>query len=145
MEDSVRINRPPEAVFEWFSHFVENYRSWHQDHVKAVWLEGDDLEKGSVLYAEEYLGDKLEKLSFKITDRIQNELIAYRMSFPESIICSGGTFSIRPSNGGSIFTATLFFRFGWLLSKIAKNRIQVIEIHMKEEGENLKKILEKID
>ena len=145
MEDSVRIDRPPEVVFEWFGHFVENYRSWHQSHVKAVWIEGNDFEKGSVLYAEEYLGDKLEKLSFKITDRIQNELIAYRMSFPESIICSGGTFSIRPSNGGSIFTATLFFRFGWLLSKIAKNRIQVIEIHMKEEGENLKKILEKID
>ena len=113
--------------------------------MKAAWLEGNDFEKGSVLYAEEYTGDKLEKLSFKVPDRIQNELMAYTVLFPESIICLGGTFSIRPSNSGSIFTATLFFRFGWLLSKIAKNKIQAIEIHMKEEGENLKKMLEKID
>jgi len=42
-----------------------------------------------------------------------------------------------------VFTATLSFRFGWFFSRFAKSRIKAIEMHMKEEGENLKKLLEK--
>lgn len=62
--------------------------------------------------------------------------------FPESIICSGGSFSIKPSNGGSVFTATLSFRFGGLVSMHAKKRAAAIRLHMKEEGKNLKALLE---
>ena len=36
----------------------------------------------------------------------------------------------------------LSFRFGWLFSKLAKNRVEAIKKHMKEEGENLKILLE---
>lgn len=142
LKDSVKINRPPEVVFEWFNHFVENYNSWHQDHVLAKWVKGKNFEKGSILYAEEYLCGKLEKISFKTTDYIQNELIEYKPLFPESIICSGGSFITKPYDGKSIFTATLSFRFGWLFSKIAKSRLEAINTHMKEEGINLKRILE---
>lgn len=144
LEDSV-TNRLPEAIFEWFTHFAENYRSWHKDHVASRWIKGKNFEKGAVLYAEEYLDDKLEKLSFEITRCVQNELIEYKVLFPESIICSGGSFSIKPSNGRSIFTATLSFRFGGLLSKAAGKKVEAIRLHMKEEGENLKVLLEKSD
>jgi len=143
LKDSVVINRPAEVVFEWFAHFAENYRAWHKDHVTARWIEGKNFEKGSVLYAEEYLGGKLEKLSFEITNCVPNELIEYKVLFPESMICSGGSFSIKPSNGGSVFTATLSFRFGGVLSKLAEKRVEAIRLHMKEEGENLKALLEK--
>ena len=88
LEDSVKINRPPEVIFEWFTYFTENYRSWHKDHVTARWVKGTNFEKGAVLYAEEHLGGKLEKLSFEITGRVRNELIEYKLLFPESIICS---------------------------------------------------------
>jgi hypothetical protein len=142
LKDSVVINRSPEAVFEWFAHFTENYRAWHKDHVLAKWVKGQNFEKGSVLYAEEYLGGKLEKLSFEITSCVRNELIEYKVLFPESLICSGGSFSIKPSNGGSVFTAALSFRFGGLLSKVAGKRVEDIRGHMKEEGENLKMLLE---
>lgn len=142
LKDSVLINRPPEVVFEWFAHFAENYRDWHKDHVLGKWVKGKNFEKGSVLYAEEYLGGKLEKLSFEITNCVRNELIEYKMLFPESIICSGGSFSIKHSNSGSVFTATLSFRFGGLLSKVAGKRVEAIRMHMKEEGENLKVLLE---
>lgn len=141
--DSIKINQPPEVVFEWFAHFAENYRDWHKDHVLAKWIKGKNFEKGSVLYAEEYLGGKLEKLSFEITNCVQNELIEYKVLFPESIICSGGSFSIKPSNGGSVFTAALSFRFGGLVSMVAKKRAEAIRQHMEEEGENLKALLEK--
>ena len=94
LEDSVKINRSPETIFQWFTHFTGNYRTWHKDHVTST------------------------------------------------LICSGGFFSIKPSNGGSIFTAALFFRFGGILSKVAKKRFEAIRLHMKEEGENLKSLLE---
>lgn len=143
LKDSVGINRPPEVVFTWFAHLEENYRAWHKDHVLARWIKGKNFEKGSVLYAEEYLGGKLEKLSFEITNCVPNELIEYKVLFPESIICSGGSFSIKPSNRGSVFTATLSFRFGELLLMFAGKRVEAIRLHMKEEGENLKALLEK--
>lgn len=143
LKDSVGINRPSEVVFTWFAHLEENYRVWHKDHVLARWIKGKNFEKGSVLYAEEYLGGKLEKLSFEITNCVPNELIEYKVLFPESIICSGGSFSIKPSNGGSVFTATLSFRFGELLLMFAGKRVEAIRLHMKEEGENLKVLLEK--
>ncbi|MDD3043352.1 MAG: SRPBCC family protein [Methanosarcinaceae archaeon] len=143
LSDSVVIDRPPEVIFKWFTRFTENYRSWHKDHVLARWVKGNYFEEGSVLYAEEYLGGKLEKLSFEIINCVPNELIEYRVLFPESVICSGGSFLIEPYNDGSIFTATLTFRFGGLLSKVAGKRIEAIGMHMKEEGENLKLLLEK--
>lgn len=142
LEDSVKINRSPETIFQWFTHFTGNYRTWHKDHVTSRWIKGNYFEKGAVLYAEEYLGGKLEKLNFEITRCLRNELIEYKVLFPESLICSGGSFSIKPSNGGSIFTAALFFRFGGILSKVAKKRFEAIRLHMKEEGENLKSLLE---
>lgn len=70
--DSIKINQPPEVVFEWLEHFTENYRDWHKDHVLARWVKGKNFEKGSVLYAEEYIGCKLEKLSFEITNCVRN-------------------------------------------------------------------------
>lgn len=142
LKDSIEINKPPEVLFEWFSHFVENYRSWHPDHVMAQWRKGENFREGSLLYAEEYLGGKLEKLRFKITRYVPNEVIEYKVQFPESIICSGGSFVIKPQNKGSIFTATLSFRFGSVLSKLYSSRVTDLKKHMKEEGENLKKLLE---
>ena len=50
---------------------------------------------------------------------------------------------IEPKRDGCIFTATLYFRMGWLFSIFAKDRVEAIKKHMKEEGENLKNILEK--
>ena len=43
LEDSIRINVPPEDIFSWFDHFVKNYKSWHQDHVMAKWLKGNNF------------------------------------------------------------------------------------------------------
>ncbi|MCM1986159.1 hypothetical protein [Methanococcoides seepicolus] len=86
LKDSVTINRPPEVIFEWFDHFSENYTYWHKDHVIAKWIRGKNFEKGAILYAEEYLNGKLEKISFEITKIKKGELIEYKTLFPHSII-----------------------------------------------------------
>ncbi len=77
-----------------------------------------------------------------VTKYLPNKLIEYGVLFPESIVCSGGAFRVKSCGKGSIFTATLSFRFGYLLSKLMLSRVDGIRRHMKEEGENLKRILE---
>ena len=144
LRDSITINQPPEVIYEWFkNNFVKDYKKWHpKDHILAKWLKGKGFEPGSVLYAEEYLGDEIEKLTFKLTKNIPDSLIEYKVLFPESIICSGGSFLFEPQAKGSTFTATLTFRFGFILSKFFAKRVNTLKRHMKEEGENLKKMLE---
>jgi hypothetical protein len=142
LKHSIRINKSPKAMIGWLSHFTDNYKSWHPDHVSAKWIKGNNFSEGSILYSEEYLGGQLEKLRFKVTKVIKNERIEYDILFPESIICPKGSFSIKPCKKGIIFTATLSFRFGYLLSKLFPRKLKAIKRHMKEEGENLKKLLE---
>ena len=145
LQDSIIINQPPEVIYRWFKNrFVKDYKKWHpKDHILAKWIKGKGFEPGSVLYAEEYLGERIAKLTFKLIKNIPDSLIEYKVLFPESIVCSGGSFLIEPHGKGSIFTATLTFRFGFILSKFLSQRVNILKRHMKEEGENLKRILEK--
>ncbi|MFX0151206.1 MAG: hypothetical protein ACFFAJ_10525 [Candidatus Hodarchaeota archaeon] len=85
---------------------------------------------------------ELHEIKFLTTKKESNRIIEYKLLFPVSIICPKGSFIIEPKDGSSIFTTTLSFRFSWLIQKFARRRIEAIAIHMKEEGENLRKILE---
>ncbi len=71
-----------------------------------------------------------------------NKKIEYKLLFPTSIICPKGSFIIEPKGESCIFTATLSFRFGRILSKLAKSKVETTKKHMREEGENLRKLLE---
>ena len=71
-----------------------------------------------------------------------NRKMEYRFTFPTSIVCPKGSFIIEPKGESCTFTATLFFRFGRVFAKLASSRVEAIKKHMKEEGENLKKLLE---
>lgn len=121
----------------------KNYLEWHPSHVKAIWETETSSELGSILYAEEYIEDDFLKMKSKLTELIPNKLYRFKTVGTLKLILAGGSFEIEPSENGSIFTATLDFHMGKLLSKLAKKTMQQISQHMFEEGENLKKILEK--
>ncbi len=144
LKESITIHKPAEEVFAWFLDLEENYQTWHQQHIVARWIKGEKFEKGSVLYIEEYMGGKIEKLRFMTTRMIPNRLICFKLLFPESLICSGGTFRFESENSSTIFIATLSFRFEKLLAKVFNSKVQQIQQHMKEEGEHLKTIMEGI-
>ena len=146
VKDSIKIKTTPKRIFDGLIRIFssqEQYKKWHKDHVKCQWLKGNPFEEGSILYIEEYLHGKLHKMKFLITKLNANRKIEYNLLFPESIICPNGSFIIKPKKGYCIFTATLSFRFGGLLSKLMPARFNALKKHMKEEGKNLKKILEK--
>ena len=73
-----------------------------------------------------------------------NRLLEYKPSFPWAIFIPKGQFVIEPRGGKScVFTATISLRVGPLFKKFGRKRLEAVKQHMKEEGENLKKILEK--
>jgi len=148
--DSVEIGVTPEKVFDFFLQMVDDasYRAWHPaDHVALRWIRGNPYEEGSVAYAEEYLHGKLHKLKFRISKIVPNREIEYaplsrllRIFFPKN------RFEIEPSGDGCIFTAEVHLRIGRIAKALAKRKLDVgvssVRKHMKEEGENLKRILE---
>lgn len=142
LKDTIEIKVSPEQIFQFFVHFKENFHAWHADHVKCGWI-GKPAKEGSILCVEEYLHAKLHKLKMLMIKIESNRKIEYKLLFPMSVICPKGSFIIEPKGRSCIFTATLSFRFGRLFSKLAKNRVEGIKTHMKEEGENLKRLLEK--
>ncbi len=140
--DTVEIRANATKIFNWFLHFAENYRAWHPDHVKAEWIKGKPFELGSVLCAEEYLHGELHKIKFRLTKIEPNRLIAYKNLFPFSLLSPSGFFQFEPSGENTLFTAALTFRMGKLLTKLAKTQTELFLKHVKEEGENLKRLLE---
>ena len=143
LRESIEINVVPEVIWDWFLHIAENYLEWHPSHVKAIWETETSSELGSILYAEEDISGEFLKMKSKLTELIPNTLYRFKTVGTLKLVLAGGSFEIEPSEHGSIFTATLDFHMGKLLSKIAKKTMQEISQHMIEEGENLKKILEK--
>jgi hypothetical protein len=150
LTESIPIEATPERVFQFFLSIVDDatYHAWHpQDHVALRWIKGGPWQEGSVLYAEEYLHGKLHKLKFLITNVEPNRRIEFA---PRSRIlrfyCPGNTFSIEPKGDACVFTATGSVRIGWLLKTLAGKKLAYalasVRKHMKEEGENLKRILE---
>lgn len=141
LTDSIEIKTKPEKVFEWLTHFAENYTEWHPDHVTCRWVSNPSMEEGSLLYMEEYLHGELHSMTVRLT-KVEPTRVEYRILFPLSVMCPKGSFIIKPKGDYCIFTATLSFRFSRILSVLFKERLKALKIHMKEEGETLKRLLE---
>jgi len=143
--DSIGINAAPEHVFTWLTNLrsAKDYQVWHPDHTEWRWVKGKPFQEGSVVHCEEYLHGELHRLKFVCTNIVSNRLIDYRPLFPWSMVMLSSSFAIGPKGeGGAIFTATIKFRSFPFIERVLKSQLGAIRLHMKEEGENLKKILE---
>lgn len=150
LRESIEIKTTPEKIFDFFAHLVddESYRAWHpEDHIALHWSKGNPWEEGSVVYAEEYVHGKRHKLKFVVTKVVPNRKIEFaplsrflRIYFPKN------TFTIEPKGDTCIFTALGWLRVGKLVKIFARDKLEKglssVRKHMKEEGENLKRILE---
>ncbi|MFX0167251.1 MAG: SRPBCC family protein [Promethearchaeota archaeon] len=143
LRESIEINVPPEIIWDWFLHIAENYLEWHPSYIRANWETEIVSKLGSILYAEEVINKDFLKMRSMVTKLIPNRLYRFKTLGVLKLLLAGGSFEIEPSENGSIFTANLDFHMGKLLSKLVKKKVQQISQHMIEEGQNLKKILEK--
>jgi hypothetical protein len=151
LTDSIKIETTPEKLFNFLTSIADDqsYKALHKDdHVSFRFLKGQDWAEGSVIYAEEYIHGKLHKLKFRITEIVPNKKIEYvpvspflRRYFPKN------EFIIEQKEGSCLFIASGTYRLGWIaktfFKKAVKDGLNSVKKHMKEEGENLKRILEK--
>lgn len=143
LKDSVEISAPVEKVWEFFDNLDVNYKSWHEDsHVTCRWLKGRPHEEGSIAYFEEILDGKLCKIKAITIKVVKYRLVETRSPFPVSMIHTKGTYIFEPKGNSSVFTAINHFRIPSLFNKRLLSLVAATEKHMKEEGENLKKIIE---
>ncbi len=150
MRDSIIINVSSENVYNYLVQRLtdpKSYRDWHPEHVDLKWIRGKPVTKGSIVHIEEYLGDTLQKLTFKFIKIVPNKLIKYRIVFPLALFAPGNEFIIEEiddkscsftSKGKINIPEKLFLK----MHPYHKKKMMFTKRHMKGEGENIKKALE---
>lgn len=145
LRDSVVIHVPPERVWAWLSELPMHYREWHPAHVDGRYAQGDQLAVGALLQVDERLHGKPHSLKFRADVVVPHRLLRY----------SGrgfrGAFVLEPTEEGTRFTAELAFGLRLpfierLLDRVLRrwlaSRLSALQAHMREEGVNLKQLLE---
>lgn len=148
LKDTVEIETSPAQVFEWLDHLPENYLAWHPDHVACRYLKGRSiLETGSVLYVEEYLHGQLHRLKLRTIQVVPNIRLEYKAG-----LGIAGAFEVQSKGSKVLFMAEitlgtnlpgLGWALDWIIGALLSDRLEALKQHMAEEGENLKKLLEK--
>jgi hypothetical protein len=143
LKDSIKINAPAQAIFQFFEEMEKHYRDWHPDHVKFQWISNGGLKEGEVSYFEEYIAGQMKKMQTVYTEVVPNQYIEfvpkfwlYKLFLPRML------FRIEQDSDGCWFTAENHIRIGPIGAKMNKKELQAVRQHMKEEGENLKRIME---
>jgi hypothetical protein len=142
LQDSVHVDASPEQVWSWLAGLTGHYAEWHPDHVSAGWVRGEPNQVGSVLEAVEHVGGRREKLRFEMTDIVAPNLMEYRVVGLHGLLLPGGAFLIASDGDGSMFTASIQYRFGWVVEQLFGRRAEALRAHMREEGVNLKRLVE---
>ena len=143
LTDSVEIDTTTDRLWDFFTDMEKNYKAWHQgDHVECRWTKGKPHEVGSIVYAEEVLAGKLCKISMICTKIEMKRRIEYRTLFPLSLFHPRSMYLIEEKGKRTVFTAINHFRVPRLFGRRVETLIEATEKHIKEEGENLKRLLE---
>lgn len=146
VRDTVFIETPPSKVWAWLSDLPSHYREWHPAHVRC-WYENENaLTAGAVLGVEEQLHGRTHRLKLRATEIVPNHLLRY------SSWGLRGSFVLEEANGGTSFTANLSFGVAApligriadrVLGRVFATRLAAVREHMHEEGQNLKRLLER--
>lgn len=146
LRDSILIDVPPERVWAWLVELPAHYRAWHPAHVTCRYERGTSLEVGAVLYVEEELHGRRHRLCLQATEVIPGRVMRYRSRGFR------GAFLLEPVTGGTRFTAELDFgirtpgigsALDAIMRRVLAGRLAAFRTHMRQEGENLKRVLER--
>ncbi|KAB1066067.1 SRPBCC family protein [Salibacter halophilus] len=143
-EDKILIDAPCKDVYSFFEKMKENYLAWHQEHIAFEWRKGKGLEVGNVFYFEEEIGGQLLKKETRFTKIIPNQYIEFKMvNWFYRLFIPKMTFIFEEEKGACLFTAQVFLRgIGPLGKWTHRKEFKAVKKHMKEEGINLKRIIE---
>lgn len=137
------IRADPQKVFLFFAEMESNYLRWHPDHVSFRWLDQPELRSGVRFHFEERIGGKLLKKSVAFTRIEPASLLEFaptsrlfRFFLPRI------SFFVLPAEGGIVVRQEIVLRIGPLAAWLNRRELNAVLTHMREEGENLKRLLE---
>ncbi len=143
LEDTTTIHATAKDVFSFFQHIDKHYTDWHTDHIMFKWIKVHELKNGNIFYSEENIGGQLMKKRVILTSVIPEKYIEFRpTNFLLRLFLPKMTFIITDYGDQCEFTGQVFIRgFGPLAKKLHSRQFQAIQQHMKDEGENLDKLI----
>lgn len=141
--DTIWIQSTPQAFFDFFQNMDQHYVAWHSDHRCFRWVDGRGVEEGVTFYFEEVIGGKLMKKHVVFTRVCRDRHLEFtftnrflRLFLPRI------AFHADPREGGILVTAEMQVRTGPIGAWLNRKEFDAVRQHMREEGENLKRILE---
>lgn len=143
LRDSIWIRTTPEQVYQFFERMDEHYVQWHPDHLLFRWVEGRGVERGVVFYFEELIGGKLMKKRVHFTRLARNRHVEFTFTNRLlALIVPRLFFHFEPEGDGTRFDAEIQIRTGPIGAWLNRREFNAVRQHMREEGENLKRLLE---
>lgn len=143
-EDAIDIEAPPEAAFAFFEDMERNYTRWHTDHHRFEWRKGAGLAVGNEFFFEETIAGKRQSKLVRITEVEQDRSFAFVPTHPVfRFFLPRLWFDFEPKGAGCKFSAGIRIHgVGRLGRRLNKREFDAVEVHMAEEGRNLKALLE---
>lgn len=142
LKDTVEIETTPEKIWEFWVKMDNNYLDWHpESHISFQWIKGRPMEEGSTLYAEENVDGIVVKGKGTIVDVVKNRKFTLKPSFPRSLFCNY-KYLIEPRGEKTAFSAFTYLKYPGFALKRILTELDSGKKHVREEGENLKRILE---
>lgn len=121
-----------------------NYLAWHPDHLGFHWREGRGLKPGVVFYFEEYIGGKLMKKTVRFSKVERYRYIEFEPTWwLMRLIMPRISFEVQPRGESSLLIARIPIRTGPIRAWLNRREFDAVRQHMKEEGRNLKDLLER--
>lgn len=141
LEASVYIRTTPQAVMAFFRDIEAQFLAWHPDHI-LFHRESPGLKVGGSFYFEEWIGGKLLKKRVRFT-RVERNLIQFAPINPLfRLFLPYIAFQISAESNGIRVTQTIKIRTGPLGAWSNRREFSAVRVHMREEGENMKRLLE---
>ena len=141
-KDTVEINTTPEKIWGFWVNMDKNYKAWYpEDHILFRWTKGRPMEEGSIIYAEETVGGKLIKGKATCVNVVPNRKFGLKPPSPKSLFLKY-EYLIEPRGANTSFTAYTYLKYPGFVRKRIQAAIEVGNKHIREEGGNLKRILE---
>ena len=146
LEDRTTIAALAARIFAFFDDLADNYTRWHPDHHRFEWRHGTRVEIGNVCRFDETIGGKRMKKQVVFTEVERDRLIAFApTSRLARLLLPRLSFELVPVAGGIEFIARIWLRIGPLAAWLNRRDLDAVRRHMREEGQNLKALMERAD
>lgn len=143
LEERTRVDARPADVFRFFEEMEARYREWHPDHIAFRWIDGAGLEPGAEAYFEERIAGERQAKRVRFTAVEPGRYIEFRPTgWLTRLLLPRISFSFEPDGDGCRVVQRLHVRTGPIGAWANRREFDAVRTHMREEGENLRRLLE---